>query len=99
MEAHWTRSANSNTERLHIFSHVCVCSERFFNKASKSESGFVCWKVSARSWDHNEFFAQFSGDHTLLAQGYSVLLHKLGEGLDICTNCPVCHFQLLHLPM
>uniref|UniRef100_A0A8C8DQ59 [histone-H3]-N(6),N(6)-dimethyl-L-lysine(4) FAD-dependent demethylase n=1 Tax=Oryzias sinensis TaxID=183150 RepID=A0A8C8DQ59_9TELE len=46
-------------------------------------------KVSARSWDHNEFFAQFSGDHTLLTKGYYVLLHKLAEGLDICTNCPV----------
>ncbi|KAE8282267.1 Lysine-specific histone demethylase 1B [Larimichthys crocea] len=46
-------------------------------------------QVSARSWDHNEFFAQFSGDHTLLTKGYSVLLHKLGEGLDIRTKCPV----------
>ncbi|XP_024154108.1 lysine-specific histone demethylase 1B isoform X1 [Oryzias melastigma] len=46
-------------------------------------------KVSARSWDHNEFFAQFSGDHTLLTKGYYALLHKLAEGLDICTNCPV----------
>ncbi|XP_032436131.1 lysine-specific histone demethylase 1B isoform X1 [Xiphophorus hellerii] len=46
-------------------------------------------QVSARFWDHNEFFAQFSGDHTLLTKGYSVLLHKLAEGLDIRTNCPV----------
>uniref|UniRef100_A0A3P9H3I8 Lysine demethylase 1B n=1 Tax=Oryzias latipes TaxID=8090 RepID=A0A3P9H3I8_ORYLA len=49
----------------------------------------MCEQVSARSWDHNEFFAQFSGDHTLLTKGYYVLLHKLAEGLDICTNCPV----------
>uniref|UniRef100_A0A671YV74 [histone-H3]-N(6),N(6)-dimethyl-L-lysine(4) FAD-dependent demethylase n=1 Tax=Sparus aurata TaxID=8175 RepID=A0A671YV74_SPAAU len=46
-------------------------------------------QVSARSWDHNEFFAQFSGDHTLLTKGYSVLLHKLAEGLDIRTKCSV----------
>ncbi|KAK5602237.1 Lysine-specific histone demethylase 1B [Crenichthys baileyi] len=46
-------------------------------------------QVSARFWDHNEFFAQFSGDHTLLMKGYSVLLHKLAEGLDILTDCPV----------
>uniref|UniRef100_A0A665T8D3 [histone-H3]-N(6),N(6)-dimethyl-L-lysine(4) FAD-dependent demethylase n=1 Tax=Echeneis naucrates TaxID=173247 RepID=A0A665T8D3_ECHNA len=46
-------------------------------------------QVSARSWDHNEFFAQFSGDHTLLTKGYSVLLHKLAEGLDVRTKCPV----------
>ncbi|XP_041868041.1 lysine-specific histone demethylase 1B isoform X2 [Melanotaenia boesemani] len=46
-------------------------------------------QVSARSWDHNEFFAQFSGDHTLLTKGYAVLLHKLAEGLDIRPTCPV----------
>uniref|UniRef100_A0A3Q1EZ62 [histone-H3]-N(6),N(6)-dimethyl-L-lysine(4) FAD-dependent demethylase n=1 Tax=Acanthochromis polyacanthus TaxID=80966 RepID=A0A3Q1EZ62_9TELE len=46
-------------------------------------------QVSARSWDHNEFFAQFSGDHTLLTKGYAVLLHKLAEGLDIRTKSPV----------
>uniref|UniRef100_A0A665TJ37 CW-type domain-containing protein n=1 Tax=Echeneis naucrates TaxID=173247 RepID=A0A665TJ37_ECHNA len=49
----------------------------------------MCEQVSARSWDHNEFFAQFSGDHTLLTKGYSVLLHKLAEGLDVRTKCPV----------
>uniref|UniRef100_A0A6Q2Y355 CW-type domain-containing protein n=1 Tax=Esox lucius TaxID=8010 RepID=A0A6Q2Y355_ESOLU len=46
-------------------------------------------QVSARSWDHNEFFAQFSGDHTLLTGGYSSLLNKLAEGLDIHIKCPV----------
>ncbi|CAL8298829.1 unnamed protein product [Lota lota] len=46
-------------------------------------------QVSARSWDHNEFFAQFSGDHTLLTRGYSALLLKLAEGLDIRTKCAV----------
>lgn len=49
----------------------------------------VFFQVSARSWDHNEFFAQFSGDHTLLTKGYAALLHQLAEGLDIRTNCPV----------
>uniref|UniRef100_I3K8G9 [histone-H3]-N(6),N(6)-dimethyl-L-lysine(4) FAD-dependent demethylase n=1 Tax=Oreochromis niloticus TaxID=8128 RepID=I3K8G9_ORENI len=50
-------------------------------------------QVSARSWDHNEFFAQFSGDHTLLTKGYSVLLYKLAEGLDIHTKCPAIDYS------
>ncbi|KAK6324005.1 hypothetical protein J4Q44_G00063440 [Coregonus suidteri] len=47
------------------------------------------WTRSARSLDHNEFFAQFSGDHTLMAEGYSSVLNKLAEGLDIRIKSPV----------
>ncbi|XP_045151689.1 lysine-specific histone demethylase 1B [Echinops telfairi] len=46
-------------------------------------------QVSARSWDHNEFFAQFTGDHTLLNLGYFVIIEKLAEGLDIRLQAPV----------
>ncbi|MBN3314364.1 KDM1B demethylase, partial [Atractosteus spatula] len=46
-------------------------------------------QVSARSWDHNEFFAQFTGDHTLLTRGYSSVINKLSDGLDIRLQTPV----------
>ncbi|XP_069814050.1 lysine-specific histone demethylase 2 isoform X2 [Dendropsophus ebraccatus] len=45
--------------------------------------------VSARSWDHNEFFAQFAGDHTMLTAGYSAITEKMAEGLDIHFKSPV----------
>ncbi|XP_039520073.1 lysine-specific histone demethylase 1B isoform X2 [Pimephales promelas] len=50
-------------------------------------------QVSARSWDHNECFAQFSGDHTLLIDGYSSVLHNLAQGLDIRLNTAVQHVE------
>uniref|UniRef100_A0A8D2J6Q3 L-amino-acid oxidase n=1 Tax=Varanus komodoensis TaxID=61221 RepID=A0A8D2J6Q3_VARKO len=49
----------------------------------------MCEQVSARSWDHNEFFAQFAGDHTLLSSGYSAILEKIAEGLDIRLKVPI----------
>lgn len=46
-------------------------------------------KVSSLSWDQNEAFPQFSGDHTLLQNGFGVLLKNLAQGLDITFNCEV----------
>ena len=40
-------------------------------------------KVSSLSWDQNEEYPQFSGDHTLLKHGFGVLLSNLAQGLDI----------------
>ena len=49
-------------------------------------------KVSSLSWDQNEAFPQFSGDHTLLQNGFGVLLKNLAHGLDITFNCEVRGF-------
>uniref|UniRef100_A0A8D0GRL1 Flavin-containing amine oxidase domain-containing protein 1 n=1 Tax=Sphenodon punctatus TaxID=8508 RepID=A0A8D0GRL1_SPHPU len=55
--------------------------------------GSNLYEVSARSWDHNEFFAQFAGDHTLLTSGYSTIIDKLAQGLDIRLKSPACHID------
>ncbi|XP_016113073.1 lysine-specific histone demethylase 1B [Sinocyclocheilus grahami] len=60
------------------------------NQESRSTNLYTV-QVSACSWDHNECFAQFSGDHTLLADGYSSVLHKLAQELDIRLNTAVQH--------
>ena len=40
-------------------------------------------KVSLLSWDQNEAFPQFSGDHTLLQHGFGALLNNLAQNMDI----------------
>ena len=48
-------------------------------------------QVSALYWDHNDHHPQFSGHHAFLTNGYSQLLNKLAEQIDVKLNCPVCH--------
>ena len=45
--------------------------------------------VSALSWDQNESFPQFHGNHTILTHGYETILQRLAEGLDIHLECEV----------
>lgn len=40
-------------------------------------------QVSALQWDQNEVYPQFMGQHSMIKDGYSALLHKLAEGLNI----------------
>lgn len=40
-------------------------------------------KVSLLSWDQNEEFPQFCGDHTLLQHGFGALLNNLAQNMDI----------------
>lgn len=47
--------------------------------------------VSALHWDHNDHHPQFSGHHAFLTNGYSQLLNKLAEQVDVKLNCPVSH--------
>ena len=41
------------------------------------------FQISSFNWDHNDNFAQFSGCHALLADGYMAIFSKLAEGMDI----------------
>ena len=45
--------------------------------------------MSALNWDHNDRHPQFSGHHAFLPEGYSKLLHKLAEQVNVKLNCPV----------
>ena len=45
--------------------------------------------VSARSWDHNDSYDQFAGEHCLLVDGFQALLTHLAQGLDIRYNSRV----------
>lgn len=91
VETHWTRCVcvfNCKSDQC-----VCVCD--CVHEEVKCSNVIVCvcvWQVSARSWDHNECFAQFSGDHTLLPGGYELVLHKLAQGLDIRLKTAVLWF-------
>lgn len=47
--------------------------------------------VSAIHWDQNEDYPQFSGDNLVICDGYSRVLSKLAEGLDIEFETRVGH--------
>ena len=49
--------------------------------------------VSARYWDQNEALPQLTGAHTMLVQGYSVLLCRLAQGIDIKYNVRIKHID------
>ena len=52
-------------------------------------------KVSSFHWDHNDSFAQFSGCHALLPDGYLSILSRLAEGLEIHLNNPVRRVEFM----
>ena len=51
--------------------------------------------VSSFHWDHNDNFAQFSGCHALLPDGYMSILSRLAEGLEIHLNNPVRRVEFM----
>ncbi|CAL1538712.1 unnamed protein product [Lymnaea stagnalis] len=48
-------------------------------------------QVSTLHWDQNEQLPQFGGPHMVVSNGYSAILSKLAEGLDIRYNTQVLH--------
>ena len=47
-------------------------------------------KLSAISWDQNENYPQFTGEHLLLRRGFSAVIDCLKAGLDVRCNMEVC---------
>ena len=52
-------------------------------------------QISSFNWDHNDNFAQFSGCHALLANGYMSVFSKLAEGMDIHYDTVVKRVELM----
>ena len=40
-------------------------------------------QVSALKWDQNESYPQFSGDHTMMTEGYAAILNRLAEEIPV----------------
>ncbi|KAK2192337.1 hypothetical protein NP493_33g03006 [Ridgeia piscesae] len=43
-------------------------------------------RLSAYNWDQNEAFPQFSGNHCFMSGGYSPVLARLADGIDVRLN-------------
>jgi len=73
---------------VHIL-HLCPSSQNTLFSHMSSH------KVSSFHWDHNDSFAQFSGCHALLPDGYFSILSRLAEGLEIHLDTPVKKVELM----
>ena len=50
-------------------------------------------QASALHWDQNEAFPQFTGVHSMISEGYSAVLERLSQGLDVRLNTVVGYFS------
>lgn len=56
---------------------------------------FFFFQISSFNWDHNDNFAQFSGCHALLPEGYGSIFAHLAEGMDIHLDTIVRRVELV----
>ncbi|XP_059169654.1 lysine-specific histone demethylase 1B-like [Physella acuta] len=72
-----------------VFSQVEEAVMEFHHSSLEFACGACLEQVSALHWDQNEALPQFGGPHVLFPNGFSPIVNKLSQGLDVRLNSQV----------